>query len=174
MIQNYSRYRILQPFFDYPKKGFHIRELSRITKLAQISVINHLNALCKEGFIIKEKGDIYNVFKANRGNPQFKILKQQNMVLRIYASGLIRYIEEILHPNCAVLFGSASRGEDTEESDVDLFIQAEETAIDIKKYEKNLKRKINVLFEADLKSLSKELLNNIINGNIISGYLEVM
>lgn len=164
----------MQEFFDAPKKGFYIRELSRKVGLAQISVMNHLNALCKDGFIVKEKGGIYNVFKANRENSQFKLLKQQNMIWHLHASGLISYLEETVHPTCVVLFGSASRGEDTEESDVDLFVQAGETALNIGKYEKTVKRKINVLFEAELKALSKELLNNIINGNVLSGYLKVV
>ena len=174
MIQDYSRYRILQEFFDSPRKGFHIRELSRQAQLAQISVINHLNALCKEGLTVKEKGGIYNVFKANREDTQFKLLKQQNLIWRLQTSGCISHLEETLQPTCIVLFGSASRGEDTEESDVDIFVQAGETTLDIGKYEKIVKRKINVLFEADLKALRKELLNNIINGNILSGYLKAM
>ena len=174
MIQNYSRYKILQEFFDAPRKGFYIRELSRRVRLAQISVTNHLNALRKEGFMVKERGGIYNVFKANRENPQFRLLKQQNVVWRLHTGGLISYLEETLHPNCMVLFGSASRGEDTEESDIDIFIQAGETMLNLEKYEKRLKRKINVLFETDLKALSKELLNNIVNGHILAGYLKVL
>ena len=174
MIQNYSRYKVLQEFFNAPRKGFHIRELSRKIGLAQISVTNHLHALCEEGLVLKEKGGIYNVFKANRENPQFKLLKHQNMVWHLHTSGLINYLEDNLQPTCIVLFGSASRGEDTEESDIDLFIQAGETAIDSEKYEKVLRRKINVLFEANVKALSKELLNNIINGNVVSGYLKVV
>ena len=174
MLQNYNRYKILQEFFDAPRKGFHIRELSRQIRLAQISVINHLNALCKEGLLIKEKGDIYNVFKAHRENTAFKLLKQQNMVWRLHTSRLMSYLEETLHPTCVVLFGSASRGEDAEESDIDLFVQAGEAMLDVEKYERVLKRKINVLFEADLKELNKELLNNIINGDVLSGYLKVM
>lgn len=174
MLQNYSRYKLLQEFFDFPKKSFHMRELARNIRLAQISVINHLKALLKENLVIKEKGTIYNVFKANRENQVFKLLKQQDMVLRIHKSGVLDYIEKSAHPNCILLFGSASRGEDTEGSDIDLFVQAEEANLELTKYEKLINRKINILFEPDVKKLSKELTNNLINGRILSGYFKVM
>lgn len=150
-----------------------MRELSRRVKLAQVSVINHLTALIKEGLVLKEKKGLYPSFRANRENKEFKLLKRQNLVWRIYKSGLMDVIDERVKPNCIVIFGSGSRGEDTEESDIDLFVQASETSLDLQLYEKALNRKINLLFESELKTLSKELFNNIINGQVLYGYLKV-
>ena len=150
-----------------------MREISRSVKLAQVSVINHLKALVKESLIIKEKKGTYSTYRANKENEFFKLLKKQNLELRIYSSGLISALDEKLKPNCIVLFGSASRGEDTETSDVDLFVQAEESKLDLKKYEKSLNRKINILFEPKINAFNKELLNNIINGQVLYGYLKV-
>lgn len=150
-----------------------MRELSRRVKLAQISIINHLNALLKEGLIIKEDVGIYPSFKANRDNEEFKLLKKQNLAWRIYETKLIEYLDNKIKPNCIVLFGSCVRGEDNEESDIDLFIHADETKLELEKYEKILKRKINLLFEPNIKSLSKELLNNLANGQILYGYFKI-
>lgn len=173
MLQNYSRYKLLQVFFDYPKKDFQIRELSRKIRLAQISIINHLKHLVKENLVIKENKLIYPSYKANTNNELFKLLKKQNLILRLKESGLIEFLEEQLRPNCIVLFGSASRGEDSEDSDTDIFLQSKEVNLDLNKFEKSLNRKINLLFEPSLKKLSEELLNNIINGEILYGYLKV-
>lgn len=173
MLQKWSRYKVLKKFFDFPRKEFFIRELSRSINLAQTAVTNHLNALLKENLIIKEKKRLYPVFKANRDNKNFKLLKKQNLVLRLNSTGLLNCLEKEMYPTCIVLFGSGSRGEDTEKSDIDLFIQAKEIEVDLKKYEKGLNRKISLFFEPKLKDLSKELLNNIINGEIIYGYLKV-
>ncbi len=173
MLQKYSRYRILQEFFDFPRKSFQMREISRGVKLAQTSVMNHLRALEKEGLIRKERRNIYPSYTANREGNNFKLLKSQNIILRIHGCGLIGYLEEKMRPDSIVLFGSASRGEDTENSDIDIFIQARETKMDLKKYEHSLKREINIIFELKLNSLSKELKNNIINGRILYGYLKV-
>lgn len=174
MLQDYSRYRILQEFFREPRKSFQMREISRNIKLAQVSVINHLNALLKEGLIVKDTKGIYPSFRANRDNEEFKILKKQDILLRIHKSGLIKEIEEKARPNCIVLFGSASRGEDTESSDIDLFVQSEEANINLKKYEKLLVYNVHILYGTDLKTLSKELLSNIINGIVVYGYLKVV
>ena len=173
MIQNYSRYKLLQEFFDFPKKDFQVRELSRRIKLAQISVTNHLNLLLKETLIIKEKKHTYPSFRANIDSELFKLLKKQNLLFRIQTSGLLDMLEKEFKPNCIILFGSASRGEDTENSDIDLFVQSNESGIKLEKYEKILNRKINLLFEPNIKNLNKELLNNIINGEKMYGYLKV-
>lgn len=175
MLQNYSRYRLLQEFFGSPKKNFHLRELSRRLKLGPVSVITHLKALEKDGLVLKEKTGLYPTFRANRDNDEFKLLKKQNLVWRLHKCGLVSFLEEKLKPNCIVLFGSASRGEDIETSDIDIFVQAGgETELDFKKYENALNRKINLFFEPNLASLSKELLNNIINGSVLYGYLKVL
>ena len=174
MIQDYSTYRVLQEFFDFPRKNFQIREISRNIKLAQISVMNHLNKLIKEGLIVKEKKGAYPSYKANIDSDDFKLFKRQNMVLLINKSKLLNYVEEKVRPDCLVIFGSSVRGEDTENSDVDLFIQAKERDLDLRKYEKILKRKINLFFEQDIKKLSDELINNLVNGMVLCGYMKVL
>ena len=173
MIQNYSRYKLLQEFFDFPKKNFQVRELSRRINLAQISVTNHLNLLLKETLIIKEKKHTYPSFRANIDSEIFKLLKKQNLLFRMQTSGLLDMLEKEFKPNCIILFGSSSRGEDTENSDIDLFVQSNESGIKLEKYEKILNRKINLLFEPNIKKLNKELLNNLINGEKMYGYLKV-
>jgi len=173
MLQKYSRYRVLEEFFDWPRKNFQMREISRRVALAQVSVIAHLKALQKEGLIVKEKTGIYSTFRANRESEDFRLLKRQNLIWRIHTSGLIPILDEQLKPNCIVLFGSAARGEDTEMSDIDIFVQAEEVELELSKYERALNRKIKILFEPEIRALSKELLNNIINGQVLYGYLKV-
>jgi len=174
MIQKYSRYKVLQQFFDFPRKAFLIRELSRNAKLSVPSVRLHLKALLAEGLIAKDKTGLYPSFRAAKENPLFKLLKAQNMVLRLQQTGVLSTIEKGAYPSCIVLFGSASRGEDTEESDIDLFIQSKRIKLDLSTFEKSLNRKINLLFEPDMKTISPELLNNLANGTVVYGYLKVI
>jgi predicted nucleotidyltransferase len=72
-----------------------------------------------------------------------------------------------------VLFGSCARGEDIETSDLDLLVVAKEKEVDLKKFESALKRKISLHFEENVSQIPKELLNNIINGIVVFGYLTV-
>jgi len=173
MIQKYSRYRILQEFFDFPRKNFQMREVSRRTKITQPSVINHLKALVKEELITKEKKGTYPTFSANRDNEFFKLYKKIDLILRIKQSGLLDYIYDSCVPNCIILFGSASKGEDIEESDIDLFIQSTEKKLELNKYEKMLNRKIILFFEENFPRINTELKNNILNGIILKGYIKI-
>ncbi len=150
-----------------------MRELSRRTKIAQPSIIAHLKALVDEGLIIKEKKGIYPAFRANRDNNMFKLYKKFDLLYKLHQSGLLEYIYDGCVPDAIVLFGSASRGEDVEESDIDLFVQAPEKKLILRKYEKLLNRKIALFFKEDFSKLSTELKNNILNGTALKGYLKV-
>ncbi len=171
-LQN-STHRILQEFFDFPRKEFHMREISRRVKIAQPSVIMHLKSLLQEGYIIKEKKGIYPIFRANRDFQKFKLLRKMNLILRMEESGLLSYLYDSCLPEAIILFGSAALGEDTEESDLDVFLGCSYQKLQLEKYEKDLNRKINVFFEKRFSKLPVELKNNILNGIILKGYLKV-
>jgi predicted nucleotidyltransferase len=173
MLQKYSKYRIVQEFFDKPRTNFQMREISRRTGITQPSVVNNLKALAKEKFILREKKGLYPTYRANRDNDLFKLHKKFNIICRLHKCGLLDLIYDNCMPDTIILFGSASKGEDTEESDIDLFIQSPEKKFNLEKYEKLLNRKIAFFFEEDFSKLSNELKNNIINGTVLKGYLKV-
>ena len=163
----------MQEFFDFPRKDFQMRELSRRAKIAQPSVTAHLKELARENFIVKEKKGIYPTFRANRDSELFKMYKKFDITFRINKSGLLNYIYDSCIPNAIILFGSASKGEDIEESDIDLFIQAKEKKLDLRKYELLFNRKITLFFEENFAKLNAELKNNILNGIVLKGYIKV-
>ena len=70
------------------------------------------------------------------------------------------------------MFGSYQKGEDVEDSDIDLFIECKKEELDIKIFEKKLGRNIELHFNENFTSYPKELKNNIINGIVLSGFLE--
>jgi predicted nucleotidyltransferase len=168
----FNRYRVLQCFFDEPTTPQQLRAMSRKLKLGLPSVIDHVRALEMEGFVKRQKILHTFAFVADRTD-RFKRYKRQDVILRIYETGLIDRIVEESQPNCIILFGSAARGEDIETSDVDLFVQAEERRDDWKSYEKTLRRKINVLYEPEPWRIPAELRTNIVNGIILTGFAAV-
>lgn len=171
MIQKYSRYRVLTVFFREPRKIFHIREISRLVDLSQPSVTLHLKELEKENLILRVSEGLYGGYKANRENEMFRLLKMQNTILVLYKSGCISLLSEKVMPQVIILFGSAAKGEDIEQSDIDLFVEGMEADFDLKKFEKLQNRKISILFKEDFKELNKELKNNIANGIKLYGFL---
>ena len=176
MLKKDNIYKVLEVFFDDPLPegiGFQLREISRKINLAPKSVKLYLEELEKENLIIKKEHRIhkYPVYYANRDNNYFKFLKRLNIIRRIKESGLLAYLSEKCMPDVIILFGSASRGEDVKGSDIDLYLQCEQKKLDLSKYEKELKRQINLFFEKIFDKLSNELKTNIINGDILKGYL---
>jgi len=178
MLQNNNKYKVMGIFFDDPMPegiGFQLREISRKAGIAPPSVKRYLNELEKEGIILKKKHRIHNypVYYANRDNEEFRFLKKTDNLLKIRESGLLEYITDTCMPEVIILFGSASRGEDLKDSDIDLFVISKKEKINLDKFENRLNRKINIFFSKDLSRLSKELKNNVINGIILKGYLKV-
>ena len=173
MLQDYNTYRILGLFFESPTKHFQLREISRMIKIGLPSVKAHVEKLERNELITKTKGNIYDSFVATR-NDKFKLYKRNDIMIRIHESGLLEYLVNELSPDVIVLFGSASKGDDIEQSDIDIFVLAKEKKLKLYKFEKVLKRKINILFENKMKNIPKELISNIINGIVLYGYLEVL
>lgn len=178
MLQRYNRWKVLKIFFDDPNPkdaGFQLREISRATNLAPTSVKKYLEDLKEEGLIIKSEHRIhhYPVYWANRASENFRSLKKMDMIFNIQDSGLLAYLQDKCMPDVITLFGSASRGEDLKDSDMDLFLLCKEAKLNLEPYEQQLKRKISIFYCNNFGTLSKELKNNIINGDILSGYLKV-
>ena len=174
MLQNYNKYKVLKIFFDDPSPkgiGFQLREISRKVKIAPTSVKKYLNELEKEGFITKTKHRIfdYPIYSANRDSGEFKFYKKIDMLISIKMSNLLDYLYEECMPDVIILFGSAARGEDLKDSDVDLFLLCKERKLNLQKFENELKRKINIFFAEDFEKLSLELKNNILNGIALKG-----
>jgi predicted nucleotidyltransferase len=178
MLQNDNRHRLLQVFYIDPVPqgiGFQLRELSRTAGIAPPSVKRYLKEFEKEGLIFEKKHRIYGypVYYANRDSEDFKLQKTIDTIMRIQESGLLAYLKDRCAPDCIVLYGSASRGEDLLESDIDLFISSSEEKLNLAAFEKRLHRSIHILFAERFGSISSELKNNILNGKILAGYLKV-
>ncbi|MFH1669454.1 MAG: nucleotidyltransferase domain-containing protein [Candidatus Woesearchaeota archaeon] len=174
--------KVKTQIFENPSKEFHIRLLARKTGLHPNTIITITDRLQKEGLLVKKKSSDTNLtlIRANTQNRQYKLQKTFYNINKINTSGLIDFLEkELSHPTI-ILFGSYAKGENHPESDIDLFIiAAEKKKIDANKYEDKLGVEIQLLIHTEtefgkLKKNNKELINNVINGYKITGYLEVL
>ncbi len=172
MIKYCNTWRLARVFFDYPTTGFLLRELSKITGLGLPSIKLHIKRLEELGIVEKRKDKPYPRYYATR-NEIFKFYKLSDLLIRLKETGLIDFLVENFLPDVIVLFGSAARGEDIEKSDIDIFLVAERENVELEKFERELKRRIELHFAKSLKELPHELLNSIINGIVLYGFLEV-
>lgn len=176
MLHECSILAVANVFFNEPTKQHYLIEISQKAKLAHTSVKKYLEQM-KETGIIKEttekKGKRkFPVYTANTENPEYKKYKKLYNILNLEESGLIRFLKDNLLPKTIVVFGSYARGEDIEESDIDLFLECKKAEFDTSRFEKQLARKIQLHFKEKFKNYPAELKNNIANGTVLSGYLE--
>lgn len=176
MLQNWTTYKILSIFFENPLRKLNLKDISKLSKVAHTSVKNELEKLIKQKLIIKEieiKGKRKFPIYFSNVNEKFLELKKMNNAYLINQSGLIDYLKLKLMPNSIILFGSFSRGEDTKNGDIDLFIESKPKEIDLKKFESMLNHKINLIFKPNINLLKKEFLNSVLNGIILQGVIEI-
>jgi predicted nucleotidyltransferase len=176
MLQFCTTYKVLREFFENPLKKFSLKEVSKLSGIAHTSVKNELEKLIKQKLILKEveiKGKRKFPLYFSNVNEQFLELKKMHNEYQIKQSGLIEYLRLKVMPDLIILFGSFSRGEDTKESDIDLFIQSKQKEIELNKFEKILHHKINLIFKPNINLLKKEFLNNLLNGTILYGIVEI-
>ncbi|MBI3037155.1 nucleotidyltransferase domain-containing protein [Candidatus Woesearchaeota archaeon] len=170
MIEKSTIGKVLEAFFESPSERFHLRELSRRLGLSMPTIITATDILSKENLILKAKGKVVTEVQANRENARFTQHKRINNMERIYSSGLLEHlIAKYNNPKLVILFGSYSRGEDIEQSDIDIaIITAKRLHIDLAVFEKKLGKKISI-HELELGQASNEFKANLANGIVLEG-----
>src|SRR3989344_4731117 len=146
MLQKSSIMMTAEIFFVNPTKKNYLMEISRKIGLAHTSVKKNLDELVKLGIVVEfveKKGRRkFPLYKANTDNGLFKEYKMIYNLSSLLESGVIRFIEEKLMPKSIILFGSYRRGEDTENSDLDIFVECKEEKLNLDKFEIKLNRNI--------------------------------
>ncbi|MBW2991531.1 nucleotidyltransferase domain-containing protein [Candidatus Woesearchaeota archaeon] len=168
-----NAYRILELFIDYPNKDFSARGIARKLRLSHATVLKHLDSLLRLNLVKKKKETLYPTYYANTENLKYRFYKKNNIIFRISESGLINYLQQKTLASSIILFGSCAKGEFTQKSDVDIFVEAKQVVLALGEYEKKLGRKINLLFEKNISNLSKELRNNVLNGFVLYGFVKI-
>ncbi len=167
--------RLREYFFLHPTSKLRVRQLERKIKVPLPSVIRYTKELEKEGILKSAQIANITTYSADRTSTIFLLEKRLFNIHQLYTSGLLDFlIEEFSNP-VIVLFGSYAHAEDVENSDIDLYIETPaKKELSIEKFEKLLQRKIQIFTYKRLQDVkSKELANNIINGHILNGFIEI-
>jgi len=177
MLQKSTTDKIAADFFMHPNKQFYLIELSRRNKIAHTVVTTAIKMLLENKLIlqnIEKRGKRkFPIYYANLNAKEYRKEKKIYNFSLILRSGIIEFLEEQLSPKTIILFGSFQKGEDIETSDIDLFAQCSAEKIDISSFEQKIGRKIELHFNKKFSTYPKELKNNIANGIVLSGFLEV-
>jgi len=162
----------------YVKAGISLnqRQISKILEVTQPAIMKALPQLEKDN-LIKIKQDKETKRWSIELNRDYHIviqLKRADNLRQIYETGLADFLEKEFAGATIILFGSYSKGEDIINSDIDIaVIGRRDKQIDLSVYEKKLERKININFYESFKSIHKNLKENLCNGIILVGGVEL-
>ncbi len=173
MITKNIKNRLKEYFFLNPTAQLRVRQIERALNIPLPSVIRYVKELEEEKILKRVSVSGVTFFSSDRVSKQFLVEKKLFNILSL--TDFVNYLASELSNPTIVLFGSYSRGEDIETSDIDLYIEAGKREIkDLKLFEKKLQRKIHVLFYKNIRDVeNKELANNIVNGITLNGFMDV-
>lgn len=153
------------------REGYYVRELSRNLGIGLGTASQSLRALENAGLVIKEKKGRLVIYRANMEN---RLLREFKVLLTLMEiNTLIQRLKET--SSRTILFGSCATGEDTTDSDIDIFIATQDKNRIfelVEDYQTQIERKLSPIvmspFEFEqLKTKDKPLYERINMGKII-------
>ncbi len=174
-----STFAVAERIFNYPNKTFHVRMLAEETRLSTTAVVRSLEELEHFRIIIVEQTPLTKNIKADLNSDAYTFYKTIFNLYRLKRYGFVDELVRVYAPETIVLFGSFAKGEDIEESDIDIMIlnahQSVGVALEnIKDYKQEFCRNINLHFLWSLEKSSNEFRNAAANGIVLYGYLKVV
>lgn len=180
---NESYNKILQWFFSYPLRSISLSDISKELSISKKTANKIITQLIKEGFLFKEEiGKTWRISCNQKHiyNSTKKISFNLNLIYQLlYEGGLIYKIYDLVgNPKSITLFGSYRKGDDTENSDIDIAVEIagnENLKIinlgEIQQlgYRKNIPLNLHIFSR---NKIDLNLFSNIVNGIILEGFLE--
>ena len=153
---------LLALYFTNPNKKYYLRELERILNFSVGNIRRELIKLESTGLFLSENKGNLLYYYLNQSYPLFKELKS----IIFKTSGVPRMLHNVLEKfddiDQAFIYGSFAKGEEREDSDIDLLIIGEvnedKLIEEIGKLERKLQREINyaIYEKEDFKKKKKE------------------
>lgn len=150
------------------------REIAKELDVSPTAVANAVTKLERSSLVKRERNKTINFISLNRESENAATLKRVENLKSLYVSGLSAFLEESLPGTTIILFGSYARGEDTITSDIDIaVIGRKEKMVVFEPYEETLRRTINIHFYASWDEIHAQLKNNILNGIVLHGSVDL-
>jgi predicted nucleotidyltransferase len=150
--------------------------ISRELGVSQTAVAKAIPVLEKSDYINVKKDKMSGRWDISlkRENKKVINLKRVLNLKMLYKSQLIDYLEESFPGTTIILFGSYSKGEDTNKSDIDItIVGSAKKELNLVRFNKTLEKTIFLHFFESFSKIPKELKENICNGIVFSGGIEL-
>lgn len=153
----------LKPFFEDVFREISVREYGKEMKISPPTASKQLKSLENEGLLISNARGIYIYFRASKEFVLFRQMARTYWYCTLFPLTDKLY-EDILYKKI-ILFGSLAKAENTNKSDIDLYLDIAERKVDVSKLQKATKRAIQLHFINSLKN--ENLRKNIEAGVMI-------
>jgi predicted nucleotidyltransferase len=157
----------------HPRNSYYVRELAKLLSISTGSASAQLRNLQENGLITSEQKGRTLLFRASMANPIVREAKIFASLLEL--SDLMSAGHD--HVVRMILFGSCASGEDSEESDIDLYIETIDRQVVkelLARLESGISRKISPIIVApdeslQLRNRDRPLFERIQAGKILVG-----
>ena len=175
MITKSIKQKMKEYFLVNPTSKLRVRQIEKELKVPLPSAIRYTKELEKEKILKTILTGGIRLFTADKSSSAYILEKKQFNIKSLHDAGLVDYLVKEYDNPAIILFGSYAKGEDIETSDIDLYIETSHINIEIpEKIESKLKRKIQLFVHKNINEIKNEqLINNILNGIVINGFVEV-
>ncbi len=167
-------------FLRFPSTEFSLSDLATESGVGKAQMGKIISELVKKDILTVQKlSSIWRIRANSEGEP-FKRLKITYNLNFLFQSGIIEFLtNHYQNPKAIVVFGSFRRGEDQTGSDIDIAIEASgkgeliTTRLkDLLPFEESIQRTIQLhIFTRT--TINPHVFNNIANGIVLKGFLEV-
>lgn len=161
----------LKPFFEDCYSRINVREYAKIISVSPPTASTLLNYYKKEGLLFMEEYRNNLLYYANKDSKYFIDLSR--LYWNYKFEKLLLFLGNNLLDPTIILFGSLSKAEVREDSDIDLAIISIKKDINLQKFEKIFGRKLQIFWFKDINNIKDiHLKNNILNGHVMLGKIE--
>jgi len=162
---------VLKLFYN-SGRHWHFEELLEKAGISRKQLLNWLNKFEEEGLIVKTKEEGKHPFYMhNFFDPGFQNRKRLYALELLTKSGLVDHLSGLKGAKAVILFGSFSRADWYEDSDIDIFIYGDDGLFDKGLYERKLMKNIQVFTAKGYKDIERldKMLPAIVSGDFLKG-----
>jgi len=166
---------ILRFLFVNAGVSFNARRIANSLGVSSTAILKALPKLEKKNLInVQKDKESKRLSIKLKDNKDVIFLKRVENLKLLYKSGIVEFLSEKFPGSTIVLFGSYSFGEDTVHSDIDIaVVGVKEKDVDLGRFSRMLGGEIMLHFYTDLKSVDNNLRENVLNGIILKGGVEL-
>ena len=146
MFKKDTKTKVLLFLASHPYKEYYLREIAKNCSTVPSNAKRALDDLHKSSLITRVKKANLALFKANLNSITLKQIKICYALNDLVESGLVENVKQQLDATSIMLFGSVAKGEDDENSDIDILVISKKPAkLDLSNFEKKLGKRINLI-----------------------------